>query len=126
MRSASVRLAISIVVAVLLIPIASGQPPDTSTEAALPAVTVAGVPPMIMTKGPRVKYPPMAHGIAGWVRVECMVSPEGRCENVRAVASEPAGVFDQAAIDAMKYVRFKPCKACGSRLMTQRLIFDPH
>jgi len=30
-----------------------------------------------------------------------MVSPKGRIQSVRVVASEPAGVFDQAAVYAM-------------------------
>jgi protein TonB len=81
---------------------------------------------MTMTRPPRVVYPPAARGVAGWVRVECVVTPKGRVENVRVVASEPAGVFDQAAIDAMSYARFKPCKTCEPRLMVQRIIFDPN
>jgi protein TonB len=127
MNTVTARSVGMVLVAILLIPIATGQQPNTASEAALPTVDVVAVqtPPMIMIKGPRVRYPPAAHGVAGWVRVECMVSPEGRCEGVRAVASEPAGVFEQAAIDAMKYARFKPCKTCEPRLMTQRILFDP-
>jgi len=127
MHTESVRLVGAIIVVVFSIPIATGQQPGSSTEASLPTVNVVALktPPMIMTRPPRVVYPPLAHGVEGWVRVECMVSPKGRIESVRVVASEPAGVFDQAAIDAMSYARFKPCKSCEPRLMVQRIIFDP-
>jgi TonB family protein len=78
---------------------------------------------LVMTKPPRPKHPREAKGVSGWVRVECLVSPKGRIQSVRVVESQPTGVFDQAAIDAMKAVRFKPFKSIEPRLMTQRLIF---
>ena len=83
------------------------------------------LPPLIMTHPPRPKYPKAAKGISGWVRVECMVNHRGRIDSVRVVASEPAGLFDEAAIEAMKSVRFEPWKSPDPRLMTQRLIFSP-
>jgi outer membrane biosynthesis protein TonB len=39
--------------------------------------------------------------------------------------SQPTGVFDQAAIDAMKAARFNRSKSPEPRLMIQRLIFRP-
>jgi outer membrane biosynthesis protein TonB len=41
------------------------------------------------------------------------------------VESQPAGLFDQAAIDAMKHARFNRSKSPEPRLMIQRLIFSP-
>lgn len=80
---------------------------------------------LVMTKMPRPTYPREAKGVSGWVRVECLVSPKGRIQSVRVVESQPTGVFDQAAIDAMKAARFKPFKSTEPRLMIQRLIFSP-
>ncbi len=77
-----------------------------------------------MVSLPRPKYPKEAKGVSGWVRIECLVTPRGRVREVRVVESQPAGVFDQAALDAMKLARFKPFKSKESRPMTQRLIFS--
>src|SRR5690348_4619797 len=65
-------------------------------------IEVSGSTPLIMTKPPRPRYPREANGVSGWVLVECVVSPKGRIESVRIVESQPAEIFDQAAIDAMK------------------------
>lgn len=81
---------------------------------------------LVMMTPPRPKYPREAKGISGWVRVECVVSPKGRIESVRVVESQPAGLFDQAAIDAMKAARFNRSKSPEPRLMVQRLIFSPN
>jgi protein TonB len=78
-----------------------------------------------MLQPPRPSYPRAAKGVAGWVRVECVISPKGRIQSVRVLESEPAGLFDQAAIDAMKYAKFNRSKSDEPRLMVQRLIFSP-
>lgn len=113
--------------AVLTVQPASAQeagsrvPPTATGE----TVEVNGInASLIMTKPPRPEYPREAHGVSGWVVVECLVSPKGRIQSVRVVESQPAGVFDQAAIDAMKAARFKPFKSTEPRLMSQRLIFN--
>jgi periplasmic protein TonB len=82
--------------------------------------------PLIITRMPRPKYPREAKGVSGWVRVECVVSPQGRIQSVRVVESQPAGLFDRAAIDAMKAARFNRTKSPEPRLMVQRLIFSPN
>jgi protein TonB len=102
---------------------AGSQAPPTATGETI-EVNAFNLPPLVMTRPPRPKYPREAKGVSGWVRVECLVSPNGRIRNVRVVESQPAAVFDQAAIDAMKAARFKPFKSREPRLMTQRLIFS--
>ena len=112
--------------AVLISQLASAQeagsraPPTATGE----TVEVNAAPSLIMTKPPRPEYPREANGVSGWVLVECLVSPKGRIQSVRVVESQPAGVFDQAAIDAMKAARFKPFKSAEPRLMSQRLLFS--
>ena len=66
-----------------------------------------------------------AKGVEGWVRVEFYVTPEGRTERVRVLSSEPAGVFDAAAIEAMESARFEEFDATESRLAVQRIVFKP-
>jgi len=78
-----------------------------------------------MTRPPRPKYPSSAKGVEGWVRVEFYVTPEGRTERVRVMSSEPAGLFDAAAITAMEGARFEEFEATESRLAVQRIVFKP-
>lgn len=70
-------------------------------QAAATAAAAPKLPPLKMTRPPRPKYPVSAKGVEGWVRVEFYVTPEGRTERVRVLSSEPAGLFDAAAISAM-------------------------
>jgi protein TonB len=93
--------------------------------AAASAAAAPKLPPLKMTRPPRPKYPTSAKGVEGWVRVEFYVTPEGRTERVRVLASEPAGLFDAAAISAMENARFEEFAATESRLAVQRIVFKP-
>jgi protein TonB len=122
-RSAKVICALG---AGLIFQLASAQqapsqvPPTSSGE----TVEVAGHREiLVMLKPPQPRHPREAKGVSGWVRVECQISPQGRVQTVRVVESEPAGLFDQAAIEAMKAARFNRSESTESRLMVQRLIF---
>jgi TonB family protein len=106
--------------------IASAQPAESRASPTVTGETIevnGANANLVITKMPRPKHPREAKGVSGWVRIECLVSPNGRIQSVRVVESQPAGVFDQAAIDAMKEARFKPFKSTEPRLMTQRLFF---
>ena len=89
------------------------------------AATQPKLPPLKMTRPPRPKYPASAKGVEGWVRVEFYVTPEGRTERVRVMSSEPAGLFDAAAIAAMEGARFEEFESTESRLAVQRIVFKP-
>jgi protein TonB len=89
------------------------------------AAAAPKLPPLKMTRPPKPKYPASAKGVEGWVRVEFYVTPEGRTERIRVLSSEPAGVFDQAALDAMENARFEEFDATDSRLAVQRIVFKP-
>jgi protein TonB len=93
---------------------------QAATTAAAPKL-----PPLKMTRPPRPKYPSSAKGVEGWVRVEFYVTPAGRTERVRVLTSEPAGVFDAAAVEAMESARFEEFEATESRLAVQRIVFKP-
>ena len=82
-------------------------------------------PPLVATEAPRPVYPRSAAGVSGWVRIECFVTPRGRVRDIRIVDSKPAGVFDKAAIAAMKRARFAPFESKQPRALIQRLVFDP-
>jgi periplasmic protein TonB len=99
--------------------IASGQ------QLAAAAAAAPKLPPLKMTRPPRPKYPTSAKGVEGWVRVEFYVTPEGRTERVRVLSSEPAGLFDAAAISAMEGARFEEFESADARLAVQRIVFKP-
>jgi protein TonB len=94
-------------------------------QAAATAAAAPKLPPLKMTRPPRPKYPSAAKGVEGWVRVEFYVTPEGRTERVRVLTSEPAGVFDAAAVEAMEGARFEEFESADSRLAVQRIVFKP-
>ena len=94
-------------------------------QAAATAAAAPKLPPLKMTRPPRPKYPSAAKGVEGWVRVEFYVTPQGRTERVRVLTSEPAGLFDAAAVEAMEGVRFEEFDATDSRLAVQRIVFKP-
>lgn len=56
------------------------------------------------------QYPPSAlkQGIEGWVLLEFTIGTEGQVKNARVVQAEPAGIFDQSALDAVQRFRFRP------------------
>jgi periplasmic protein TonB len=93
--------------------------------AAATAAAAPKLPPLKMTRPPRPKYPASAKGVEGWVRVEFYVTPEGRTERVRVMSSEPAGLFDAAAISAMEGARFEEFDSTDPRLAVQRIVFKP-
>jgi len=57
---------------------------------------------------PQYPYKAARRGIEGWVRVSFRVTETGTVEDVEVLESDPAGVFEQAAIKAVYRWRFKP------------------
>jgi protein TonB len=97
----------------------------SAQQQAAVAATQPKLPPLKMTRPPRPKYPASAKGVEGWVRVEFYVTSEGRTERVRVLSSEPAGLFDAAAIAAMEGARFEQFESTEARLAVQRIVFKP-
>jgi protein TonB len=56
------------------------------------------------------EYPQNAreHGIGGWVDVQFTVQADGALNEVTVVAAQPAGVFEQSALDAVRHWRYQP------------------
>ncbi len=56
------------------------------------------------------QYPPSARdrGIAGWVDVQFLVNPDGSTSEVTIVGAQPVGIFEQAALDAVRHWRYQP------------------
>jgi TonB family protein len=68
-------------------------------------------------------YPPDAErrGIEGWVDIEFTIATNGIPQNLVVRESQPAGVFDKSALDALRRWRFEPVMRNGS-VVDQRAI----
>lgn len=64
------------------------------------------------------KYPAPAFdaGIEGFVELQMEVDPGGVPQHIAVVRSTPAGVFDQAVLDAARQWRLKPAYAQGKAI----------
>lgn len=81
---------------------ASTKPAAADREAA----AVTRVPPV----WPRDS---LITGVSGRVQLKATVTAEGRVVEVQVVASDPPGLFDQAAIEAFSQWRFDPKREAG-------------
>jgi TonB family protein len=79
--------------------------------------------PLQLLAGEGQVYPEAAkqQGIEGYVVVGYDVDVEGRVVGARVVRSEPAGVFDEAALNAVRSWRFNPPLANGVKQPTLNL-----
>ena len=71
-------------------------------------------PPSLL-RGDTLRYPEAARsqGLQGAVVVRYNVSAEGRVSNVQVVSATPPGVFEEAAISAVRGWRFRPGRRKG-------------
>ncbi len=99
---------------------------------AAPRVERESTPSVMSTTGltpTRIRqpiYPRMAllHGIEGKVEIEFGLAPDGGLRDLRVVRSEPAGVFDQAALRAMQGWRYPvPPASATQRRYRQTMMF---
>jgi len=96
-------------------------------EGATPAPTVTDGTPSVSQRDlepvatPDPAYPPDAfrEGVEGWVEVEFTVTERGTTGDVQVVASEPRGVFDAAAVQAVAAWTYRPRLVYG-RPVAQR------
>lgn len=60
-------------------------------------------------------FPPTAaaRGVSGWVELQFLVTSEGSVSNVIITGAAPVGIFEQAAIEAVKKWRYQPVKRDG-------------
>jgi protein TonB len=105
------------------LPIATGELPSVAglPSAALEAVA-SGEPdtPARVTHRPAPEYPAVAQrrGIEGFVTVRLRIDAQGRVADAVVVASEPAGTFDQSALQTVRRYRFSPARRGGEAIPT--------
>jgi TonB family protein len=54
-----------------------------------------------------------ARGIDGWVDLRFVVGTDGAVSDVEVVGTQPAGIFEQAALDAVRHWRYQPVMQDG-------------
>ena len=74
------------------------------------ASQIASNQPLQLVSGSAPVYPARlkSEGVGGLVTVAYDVSDEGKVENLRVIRSEPPGLFDAAASQAVASWQFKP------------------
>jgi TonB family protein len=94
-------------------------------------VVPATAAPAVATDAPvpiRVRqpvYPPgaLSRGIEGHVTLEFKLDADGSVRDLRRISSTPAGVFDEAALDAMRFWKYAIPNGAASRRYRQILSF---
>lgn len=78
----------------------------------------SGNRPLQLLGGAGPVYPPAAKtaGVEGFVTLRYDVNVEGVVTNISVVASEPEGVFDDAAITALASWKFNPARRDGTAM----------
>ena len=76
-------------------------------------------PPKIVRRMP-VTYPSEAkrNKVEGRVVVRCLIGSDGKADKMEIAESEPAGVFDDAALKTLKYWQFRPGILKGALVAT--------
>lgn len=80
---------------------------------------------------PPLIYPQRAYQmrVRGTVTLRVLISERGGVDDVAVVASEPRGVFEEAALDAARQLQFSPAMRFGRRVKSQKALevaFDPY
>lgn len=83
-------------------------------------VLESGVIPQVRV-GPVYPERARARGIEGYVDLNFTVLKTGKVSNVQVIDSTPLGVFDRAAIKALKKWRYKPQLANGEPVITHNV-----
>ena len=84
-----------------------------------------------VSSGPLV-YPELAYlsKLHGAVRARVFISEEGVVDSVQVIDAKPRrGIFEEAALEALRQVRYKPAELGGVRVKSQKLIevkFNPY
>ena len=97
------------------------------SEVVMTAESVDSLP--VPVARPAVAYPPSARsrGITGHVTLSLLVDARGQVGEVHVEAAEPPGVFDDAAVRAVRQWRFQPATYQGQPVpvrVEQTLRFD--
>ncbi len=99
-------------------PRSASAAPQTQSEA-----TDSPLQPLIKV-APSYPSAAQARGLQGYVDIEVTVTPAGDVENPRVVAAQPADVFDQAALAAVRRWRYAANPERPAQTITDRIEFN--
>jgi TonB family protein len=87
----------------------------TAQESAKKATEVVSAANLELAKYVAPSFPKSARqrGLSGWVDVQLLVTSDGSVSDVIITGAEPVGVFEQAAVDAVRKWRYKPVERDG-------------
>jgi TonB family protein len=79
------------------------------------AVEVVSAANLVLARYVPPVFPPAArqHGASGWVEVQFLVKADGSVSDVMITGAEPVGLFEQAAVEAVKKWRYQPVERNG-------------
>jgi bla regulator protein BlaR1 len=108
-----------------LAPIRHDEPMVVMAEPAVPAASSRALAPTpIQIRQPVYPHAALVQGIEGQVVIEFGLSAGGGVQDPRVISAQPAGVFDQAAIDAIRAWKYAlPEVAATSQRYRQTLAF---
>jgi TonB family protein len=84
---------------------------DTAKRAS--EIVPAGNLELVKYVPPVFPVPARQRGVSGWVDVQLVVKPDGSVSDVIITGAEPVGLFEQAAVDAVRKWRYKPVERDG-------------
>jgi len=84
-------------------------------DAAQRASSYVSASSMTRTRYVAPKFPPAAsqRGIDGWVDLQFLVNTDGSVGELTIVGAQPVGIFEQAALDAVRHWRYQPLMRDG-------------
>jgi bla regulator protein BlaR1 len=94
-------------------------------SAPLLAPATVATPTPIRVRQPVYPQSALDQGIEGSVVVEFTLARDGSVRDLRLVSSVPAGVFDLAALDAMRFWKYAAPVAAASTRYRQTVSFEP-
>jgi len=81
--------------------------PQTAETVNAGSLELAHYSPPVFPLGARER------GVSGWVDVQFLVKQDGAVSDVTITGAEPVGIFEQAAMDAVRKWRYKPMQRDG-------------
>jgi len=88
-----------------------------------PAATASTAPQVVRVVQPTYPLDALRNNVAGKVDLEFRIGEDGHVRDVRVLSAEPVGVFDQAAILALRQWRFEPASASTGTRYTRSFAF---
>jgi bla regulator protein BlaR1 len=98
--------------------------PSLPAARAMPHILPAGELTPLHIRQPIYPQAALLHGEQGQVVIEFELAGDGTLQDMRVVQSEPVGIFDQAALRAMRGWKYPaPAAATGTQRYRQTMIF---